>query len=276
MRMRIIGGIVTYNPEITLLNECVKSIASICEKILIVDNNSNNKKEISLLVSDSVLVIENKNNEGVARALNQIFLKAKDLGASWVLTLDQDTIIPSNILEEYKDILINFSNVAIVCPRVHDMISGDLWPMVCDNEDNIYVNRCITSGSINSINAWEKVGGFDDYLFIDEVDHDFCIKIIDAGYKICLAKNVIISHKIGETEIKRILGKKIYVRNHSPFRKYYICRNIIYMSKKHFGKIKIGAIIHVLAFSGKTMIWEKDKKNKLIACIRGFRDGVRS
>jgi len=55
MKMQVIGGIVTYNPEITLLNECVKAIASICEKILIVDNNSNNKKEIRLLASEKVL-----------------------------------------------------------------------------------------------------------------------------------------------------------------------------------------------------------------------------
>lgn len=34
-------------------------------------------------------------------------------------------------------------------------------------------DECITSGSLTSVEAWQKIGGFDEWLEIDGVDFDF-------------------------------------------------------------------------------------------------------
>lgn len=273
--MDVMGGIVTYNPDISLLRSCVDALFAACEQVVIVDNGSSNVKEVAEFSSNNIHLIENKANLGIAKALNQIFETARDNGFEWVLTLDQDTIVPSSILNEAEELLKIDDDIAVVCPRIHDVISGETWPQLGDFTQVIYVDRCITSGSVNSVRAWETVGGFDEFLFIDEVDHDFCYRLNKKGFKICLASNLVIDHKIGETQIRKVFGKKIFIRNHSAFRKYYICRNIVYLSRKFYGKVRLDAIVHVLAFTGKTALFEKEKVKKIAACVRGIRDGIR-
>ena len=47
-----------------------------------------------------------------------------------------------------------------------------------------YPERVIASGNIINLQAWNKVGRFDNSLFIDEVDHDFCHRLTQEKYKI--------------------------------------------------------------------------------------------
>ena len=272
--MKVLGGIVTYNPDISLLKSCIQALVAACEQVVIIDNGSSNVRELADITSNDIRIIENRANLGIAKALNQMFETARKDGFEWVLTLDQDTIVPSSLLNEAEE-LLKRNDIAVVCPRIHDVISGEIWPQINDFTQTIYVDRCITSGSVNSVRAWETIGGFDEYLFIDEVDHDFCYRLSKNGYKICLLRNVVIDHKIGETQVRKLFGKKIFVRNHSAFRKYYICRNILYMSRKYYGRIRLNAMVHVLAFTGKTALFEKNKGEQISACFRGIRDGIR-
>ena len=273
--MDVLGGIVTFNPDISLLMSCVEALVRTCKQVVIIDNGSLNVKEVMSFSSNKIYIVDNKANLGIAKALNQIFEFARESGFEWVLTLDQDTIIPDIILCEAEKLIKLDDHIGVVCPRIHDVISGETWPKANDSTKLIYVNRCITSGSVNSVRAWEKIGGFDEYLFIDEVDHDFCYRLNKNGFKICLANNLVIDHKLGETQVRKVFGKKMYIRNHSAFRKYYICRNIVYLSRKFYGKVRLDAIVHVLAFTGKTALFEKEKAKKFAACVRGIRDGIR-
>ena len=66
---------------------------------------------------------------------------------------------------------------------------GSLCPQCVDrnfkselnNEDVIEVDKCITSASLVPVSAWNDVGGFNEELFIDFVDHDFCAKLKEHG-----------------------------------------------------------------------------------------------
>src|SRR5437016_4565785 len=59
----------------------------------------------------------------------------------------------------------------------------------------------ITSGSI--INLAARTGGFDEHLFIDMVDIEYCYKSIAAGYKIIQFKNILLEHRLGTTVYKK-------------------------------------------------------------------------
>jgi GT2 family glycosyltransferase len=61
-----------------------------------------------------------------------------------------------------------------------------------------YVDFCITSASCTNLNAWKNVGGFDEWLFIDLVDNDFCKRIIVSGYKILRINSLVLDQEFGK------------------------------------------------------------------------------
>ncbi|MBQ7920253.1 MAG: glycosyltransferase family 2 protein [Lachnospiraceae bacterium] len=272
--MSALVGIVTYNPE-ARFNKCIEAATKQGVEVLVVDNGSRNIEEIERVCKtfSNVTVVTNRENKGIAAALNQIFQYAKEKQYEWVLTLDQDTIVPERIVSRYLGAITDVGDVSVLCPRIYDCYSKR---MLMDEHEKKYVEveRCITSASFTSVDVWEKVGGFDEYLFIDEVDHDFCWRIRTSDFRIILVSNIVVEHQIGQTDIYELFGIKIYVRNHSAFRKYYIVRNMIYLYKKQNRKLTISAIMHAIAFMLKTVIFEAERFEKMRACVKGLYDGV--
>lgn len=275
--MEFLIGIVTFNPLIKRLKARLELLANFEKDIVIVDNGSNNAEQIELLCNEiGVTFIGNKENKGIATALNEIFRFANENNISWVLTLDQDSLINERFLEKMEMYGIDQKNVGIYCPKIHDVVSNEFWPLVHSESKYIPIEKCITSGSLTSVYAWKMVDGFDEYLFIDEVDNDFCYRLREKNFRILLIPNIILDHKIGHTRVITIFGKKISVRNHSAMRKYYITRNRLYLDKKYYGKIKVKTLIMTILFVIKTMIFENNKFEKLKACNRGILDAFRN
>lgn len=82
--MEFLTGIVTYNPDIGRLLQCVESVLNNCSAILIVDNGSHNLEDIrkSLKPYASIAIIENKKTtelqELLIKSLSELL--AKDIG----------------------------------------------------------------------------------------------------------------------------------------------------------------------------------------------------
>ena len=126
--MRICSGIITYNPTLTDVSTCLEALCNQVERVIIVDNASKNVKSLQEVVSKyaNVTLVKNSQNIGFAKALTQVFEWAKSQGFNWVLTLNDDSVVPSNMISEYKKILENQgslvnqknsknSKIAIVC-----------------------------------------------------------------------------------------------------------------------------------------------------------------
>lgn len=269
--MKFIVGIVTYNPSIDELVNSIKVISSMGYEIIIVDNGSDNINDIENFIGDNCYLIKNDDNLGIAKALNQVFYFSDKMGYKWVLTLDQDSMLSYELLCCYGECMES-SKVGIYCPRVHDLVSGVTWP----KDGLIELDKCITSGSLTSVCAWQDIAGFDEYLFIDEVDNDFCYRLRKMGYKIVVIPSALLNHKVGKTRIVNFFGKRIYVRNHSSMRKFYITRNRLYLDRKYYGHIRATSIFKTLLFIVKTFIFEDDKKAKLMACLSGVKESIRN
>lgn len=285
METKVFAGIVTYNPQIERLKN---NITAICDQVItlvIVDNGSANVSEVKNLVDDfpNTILIQNEDNKGIARALNQIMEFSKR-EADWVLLLDQDSVAPEGMIEQYKQ-MIALDKVAIICPLIFDNNSRNLKTV--ENSVDV-VGICITSGSMNNVRVWEKLGGFDEELFIDSVDNEYCIKLFFAGYKIYRNNKVLLNHELGKTE-KHVIKS---TTNHNAIRRYYIARNSIYVSRKYHWVCKeknanykeavifldhlidpIRIIIRQLQFILLIALYESDKKNKIKSIITGMRDG---
>ena len=283
MISEIAAGIVTYNPDPDKLRAAMEQLKDEVGRIFIVDNASENFDDIKSLADEigrrSVALIENDSNKGIATALNQIMAAADEDDFDWVLLLDDDSKVDKSLVSglyegtKYKD-------VGIVCPRIHDINSGRYLVNKGESKDKLkkkyqVLESCITSGSLVSLDAWFAVGGYDEYLFMDFVDFDFCIRLRQEHYRIIQKNGLVMEHELGKTEIRRLLFKKTEVMNHSAERKYYITRNRIYCEYKYNGRFGMRNAAGVIKALLLVSCFEDDKKNKIKSILKGMHDGAR-
>lgn len=245
-KVKTAAGIVTYNPKMERLVKNLKAVAEQVDHVLIYDNASKNIDEIEQMAASfpNARIIKSDINRGVARALNVLSSIALKENVKWVLTLDHDSVIPDNFISACKNIISD--DVAIICPVMYDRRRPQID---AKNKEKIScVDFCITSGSFVNLNIWEKVGGYDEFLFVGLVDNEYCKRVTLHGYKILRLNEMLMDHELGTLQPARFAkvykkfavvfhSKKLaalsYKRKVSPFRAYYSTRNIIYLSKKY-------------------------------------------
>ncbi len=178
---KVAAIIVSYNPDNNLLDS-VNLLINQVEKIIIVDNGSDDKKKKDInLIKDidkqKINVIFNEENLGIATALNIGVKQALKDGYDWVLTMDQDSKASSNMIEKMLEIYNNIDknerdNILSIFPNFVDERVQSI-----EENSNMgsyeYVDADITSGNLLKAEVFDKVGFFDDSLFIDLVDTDF-------------------------------------------------------------------------------------------------------
>lgn len=287
--MTYLAGIVTYNPETERLRQNVAAAARQFDTVAVFDNGSSNVEEIKALLSefDNVRAFYGEKNFGLSYALNRIMEYAEGQGVEWVLLLDQDSVIPENLLERYTRSL-GLEKAAIICPAVYD-INGKNEVTQKDSIEKVGI--CITSGSFNKVSVWREVGCFNEELFIDSIDNEYCIRLYFCGFAVYKDNDVVLNHELGKTE-KHLIKS---TTNHSAFRQYYIARNCTYVANcyqpiakkvcKGRGRFKsCSRFLDELISKRKNYsrrvkaailiaLYEKDKIKKIKSIIRGVKDG---
>ena len=259
-------GIVTYQPDLQRLRDNLAAAREQSDTLIIVDNGSSNLADIRAIANDALL-IENAANLGIATALNQLCRKAFETGCDWVVTLDQDSVMQPGTLREFS-LYTDQADVAIICPRIEDRGLGRQHTH--STSGTAYVTHAITAGNLVRLKAWQAVGGFTDELFIDGVDFDFCLKLIELGWKILRTDNVFLVQEMGHgRRIALPFHHQMSVLNHSPQRLYYITRNYLWIGRHHHQRL------HWTVEVAKRMFivtcFEQQKWQKLRAMFTGLR-----
>ena len=280
MMCKVAAIIVSYNPDSNLFDS-INLLLNQVEKVIIVDNGSKEKyvKYIKSINEDKIEIILNKENLGIATALNIGVRKALENGYEWILTMDQDSKASPDMVkkmfnvynsinrEERKDILSIFPN--FVDERIQSIEENS------NMNSYEYVDADITSGNLLRKEVFEKVGFFDDSLFIDLVDTDFCMRLNEKGIKMIKIRDAVLYHSLGESKtIKGILGS-FNTSNHSALRRYYITRNRFYIWEKYKGLNSFTLNRDKKLFKKefvKIILGEKDKVNKIKMVLRGYKD----
>lgn len=280
MMCKVAAIIVSYNPDSNLFDS-INLLLNQVEKVIIVDNGSKEKyvKYIKSINEDKIEIILNKENLGVATALNIGVRKALENGYEWILTMDQDSKASPDMVkkmfnvynsinrEERKDILSIFPN--FLDERIQSIEENS------NMNSYEYVDADITSGNLLRKEVFEKVGFFDDSLFIDLVDTDFCMRLNEKGIKMIKIRDAVLYHSLGESKtIKGILGS-FNTSNHSALRRYYMTRNRFYIWEKYKGLNSFTLNRDKKLFKKefvKIILGEKDKINKIKMVLRGYKD----
>lgn len=266
---KIPATVIWYNPDTENI-ENIKTYIDYVEKVYIIDNSMNNNKKLcSSLNNNKIEYVYNKKNLGIAKALNLACEKAISDGFKWILTMDQDSSFSSDINEYFKSFdKIEKKNIGIFSPK--HILKNDI-NKIRDDKKFLEIDHVMTSGNLLNLSAWEKIGKFDENLFIDEVDSEICFRMIENDYKVIQMNRIKMFHELGSLEKRNFFIKKISVLNHNYIRKYYIMRNKFYMFKK-YKKYRVRYVYYILNDFFKVIFYEKDKLRKLKYMFRGIND----
>lgn len=227
--LEIAGVVILYHPDVMMTIENIKSYAPFLKKLYVLDNSETQNEELkhSLQYFGNKVSyhIEGK-NEGLAKRLNQAANYAISDGFSYLLTMDQDSRFENGLFEKYVSIVesTQLENVA--------QFGVNTNPAAMNNSNSYEVVSClITSGTIMDLSIFEKVGPFEEKLFIDFVDVEYGLRCKHEGYLNISYPSVLMSHSKGYIKLGRSLKnfKKTPRILHAPIRIYYMIRNGLYM-----------------------------------------------
>lgn len=274
---KIYAGIVSYNPELKRLKENISVIQSQISAVVVFDNGSNNIDEVQNLISGfaNVELIKSEKNLGIAAALNRLMQWGYEKGYDWMLSLDQDSVCDGDFVARMTPYLTAEQNLGVVAPVIVDRNVG----VIGHNPKSEYahVNTCITSGAFSKISAWKEIGEYDESMFIDSVDFEYCYRMRKYGYGVIQIRDIQLLHELGKSQKRRFLFWKIDVTGHSAFRKYYIARNNVYYPLKHRMWLHVvRGNIRNIGMIGIAVLYEEDKKKKVEAICRGWKDAYQA
>lgn len=276
-------GIVTFNPELGRLKDNLGAISGQATLVLIYDNGSNDVQSIrDLLVSyPNAVFIEGGKNSGMAVALNVLANEAIRCGFTDILYLDQDSIVLEGMLAHLAS--CRSDGIGIIGPKIVDRNESE----ASGASGVVQVPRLITSGSLLNLHAFEDVGGYDERLFVDWVDFEFCNNLRIHGYRIVRDNDVQLLHEFGHEEyagqmVHRGRDGKLevysyYRSNHPEWRIRDRGRSLAITSLKYRGTELAGADATIYRKSLiKTALFERHGLKKAYAMARGWSDGKRA
>lgn len=232
--------LITFNPDIKILERSVGSILANGARLIIVDNGSAPPYEsVTFSEGNSVLIERLGKNHGIASAQNHGIRLALAGGADFIWLSDQDSIYEPDYM--VKMLLafetaaeLGYSNVAAIAPAFYDTNRGAIQPIVrfapftskfLPEPGLNHVSHVIASGMLIPASVFDVVGLKQDNLFIDWVDMEWCWRAhMKYGYDIYVNGAVQMTHSLGDCHVE-LFGRKIILR--SPFRHYFMVRNAI-------------------------------------------------
>lgn len=266
--MYLAGIVILYNPD----KDVLENIATYIEELdclYVFDNTEKPDVKIVAKIQEMphVQYISFGENKGISYALNHALTLAKDY--KFLLTMDQDSKFYEGMMRQYKNYLerIYSKDNSVAMFSVH----YDGLKISTVSNEFVDVERAITSGSVVNIDIARRIGGFDENLFIDEVDHEFCYRARTQGYRIICISTINMHHNMGKPISIGIFGKKYLALNHNPVRKYYIFRNTIYVMKK-YPDVRGRCVMELFKNFIKMVLVEPDKWNKTLFAYKGLRD----
>ncbi len=246
--------------------EVYRNIQTYMDKVVclyIIDNSpSLSETAERLLKEEKVELLSSSTNIGIAEAYNLGLKRAYQDGYHWLMTMDQDSFFELHQIERFLEdfFQVQKNNLGIYAP-LHNA-------KFISQEEDKPVLVVMSSGSIVNTESALESGGFDSDLFIDEIDHEFCLRIQKKDYLVIQNSRVFINHflgKIGEN------GRKKY----SATRLYYITRNHFYVKKRYqhlYPDYFEKRVVYMRSFLTEQVLYHEHKLHRSAMILAGIKD----
>jgi GT2 family glycosyltransferase len=203
----------------------------------------------------AVTLIQSPDNVGFARGYNRAAGEAR---GRCLLILNPDTVVQPHALArlvEFMDshpdagaagsrLLNSDGSLQFSCRRfptpmaavLRNTVFGRMLPRNSFTRDYLMQDRDHSStqqvdwvsGAAMCIRreAWDQVGGFDEGYFMYAEDMDLCLRLQQAGWRICYVPEAVIVHRIGRSSDQRPLA--MVIQFHRSMARFY---------RKHYARL---------------------------------------
>ncbi len=232
----VVAVIPTYRPEAADLLGLIEALRAQGVRLLITDDASACTADPLLrrIASTGVPVTRHDRNRGIARGLNEGLAFAIAAGATWLLTVDQDTSLPPHYVADLLAAAGVGSRIGVIGAEHIGDVSGDIaYPITMVGGVHT-TEEVFQTGALWSVAALQSIGGFDESLGIDAVDAAACLHLREEGLLIALAPGLRLAHRLGSARQVTILGRTVVATGHSPARRTSMVRNRLSLAPAEF------------------------------------------
>lgn len=277
----------TFNPDDEVLDR-LKALSAQVDSVIVVDDGSSADADHILASFEAAgyNLVRSGENRGIAAALNTGTRLALADRADFVLTIDQDSTLPDGYVRACLDVFDIAAPATKLGIVTVDRINGHpAIPPRHSPEGFGLVREAIQSGFVITSECLLDCGLFDERLFIDCVDTEFCLRIGEKGFRIAIATGTNLQHELGEQVRYKPLGIQRYYRGepmtyeyHGPYRRYFIIRNNVDLWLRYARKQPrwlVSSVRREINPSVRTMLSGPQARRQFLATLIGAVHGLR-
>jgi rhamnosyltransferase len=286
----VVAGIVTYNPDLDELEELVSRVAAEAEKVVIFANSPIEIQAVTRLreaAAGRLILNEPGGNRGLGEAYDALLGTASAHGAEFLLLLDQDSTptlqMISRLVDAHRHLAARGERPALVGPQPVDESGKPMRipvrqgsPAPASVPGTVRVEFAISSGSLLGVEVARAVGGFRRDFFIDAIDLEWCMRANHRGYSVWVARDVVMSHRLGRGII-RVPGG-LLLTDQPPRRLYTYLRNQLAMMRlphvpvRHKAKTALSFPLRIATYLAHNRFSAESRA----AVLNGILDGIRN
>ena len=266
------------------------------QEIVVVDNASSDGTAAMLAERyPMVTVLRMPENLGAAGAWAAgLAYAALEKRHEWIWAFDDDSVPDSNALGTMLEGLASIRDVnggvgMVAALPVH-RATGTIYPPLLWREGFVnpsfellqkqvwFADLAYASGCMVRREVVEKVGLPRTDFFMDFFDFEYCLRARSQGYKIAVISAARFAHEVGDARRVRLPGYSRLWPNHSPWREYYMSRNLAYAVwwLHPSPRAKRFVVRHLARHAGGVLLFGSNKLACLTKMAQGFWDGRRA
>lgn len=211
MYERISVIIVAHNSEL-VIERCLKKIYAPEINIIIVDNNSLDKTcELAKASFPDINILKQSENIGYGRAAN-IGLRAASTRFVMLINPDIETSASDiiDLVRAHKNIEnLAISSVIIKTPTENGELKIDYVTDINLEQQVNMVDRVLGAAMMFDMEILNKIGLFDENIFMYYEDDEICMRTRRLGYKIAIFTTISMIHLGGKSSPNNIYYQKI-------------------------------------------------------------------
>jgi rhamnosyltransferase len=276
---RVGCAVVTFNPDLDRLAVALEAAAVQAERVLVIDNASADAAGVQALVErlndcqrTKADFVQSPNNEGLGAAYNKAIAWAREIPLEQLVLLDQDTVLADSAVDALvrraqreRDSGRRVAAVAAIPldPRRRSPVGGAKRRVVQ------------TSGCLIRLEAIDRLGPFDEQLFIHGVDQDWFLRARSAEWLTVVEPAALLDHFSGDA-VTNILW--LSFPRYSPVRFYFVVRNTLVIARRayapvgwkirYLAELAAQVVLHLARSRQRRLYWHE--------LVRGLRDGMAS
>ena len=279
MKNKIYALVTLFYPNEKIV-ENVQALANQVDCVILSDNTPSCDNYNLFAEIRNCVYIANGENFGLSKAFNVALKSQSFCDEDYIFFVDQDSRIcngyTETLIRKFEEIdsgndigclgpqYIDTNSNKIIAPRKIESLSECCYT----------VSSMITSGLLTKYSVLKKIGFWNEDVFLDMADWDFCWRMKKGGFKIVLCNAITLTHTLGKG-VKKI--GKFNLRINHPVREYYQLRDSIKIFWENYvpGKYKIRFLFMWFPMPFIYLFFLPNHFLRLKYIFYGFMDGLK-